>query len=83
MNDINLEKKHREAGIEFAMQLIKKLPTDDTLALECHLTGVLIVFWGALWGTFGDEYATGFIEAQLRGMKSSAPPETYTKPPMQ
>jgi len=45
--------------------------------------GVLIAFWGALWGSFGTEYARGFIEAQLRGMEPDKRHEIYTEPTMQ
>lgn len=68
----------RQAGIKFAMDMINQMPKNDRLALEAHITGVLIVFWGALWGTFGSEYATGFIEAQLRGMKQPDP-DVFTR----
>ncbi len=79
MTDI-IDKTKSDAGIKFAMDALKQIPKGDRLALEAHLTGVLVIFWGALWGTFGDEYATEFIEAQLRSMKPDAPTETYTKP---
>jgi len=41
------------------------------------MTCVLTVFWSALWGTFGTEYARGFIEAQLRGMEPDVPNERF------
>lgn len=50
------------------MEMLRQNPRGDKHALEAHLTGVLIVFWSALWGTFGTEFARGFIEAQLQGM---------------
>jgi len=73
----------RNAGVQYGMQMLEKLPKDDRLALECHITGVLVVFWGALWGTFGTEYAMSFIEAQLRSMESDVPHERFTKPQVQ
>lgn len=61
-----------KAAIAFAMGVLGQMPKGDREALEDHMTAVLIVFWGALWGTFGTEYAKGFIEAQLRGMEGPA-----------
>ena len=69
-----------DAGLKFGVQMLQQLPTRDKAALEAHMTGVLIVFWGALWGTFGTEYARGFIEAQLRGMEADVPHERFTEP---
>lgn len=57
-----------DAATKFAMEMLRQNPRGDKHALEAHLTGVLIVFWSALWGTFGTEFARGFIEAQLQGM---------------
>ena len=51
------QKAAMDAGVRFGMQMLKQLPKGDRLALETHMTGVLIAFWGALWGTFGTEYA--------------------------
>ena len=73
-------KEKADAGVQFGMQMIKQLPKGDKLALEGHMTGVLMVFWGALWGTFGTEYARGFIEAQLRGMEPDVPHEVFMEP---
>lgn len=75
-----LSKPAMDAGMKFAMDALSRMPKDGPEALEAHMTGVLIVFWGALWGTFGTEYAKGFIEAQLRGME---PDKSHTvfKPP--
>lgn len=72
-----------DAGVKFGMNMLKLVPSDDKLAQEAHITGVLIAFWGALWGTFGTEYARGFIEAQLRGMEPDVPHETYVRPSVQ
>lgn len=77
------EKAAMDAGVEYGIQLLKQLPTDDKIAMEAHITGVLIAFWGALWGSFGTEYARGFIEAQLRGMESDQAVEIYTPPTIQ
>lgn len=71
------------AGVQFGMQMLEQLPKGDRLALEAHMTGVLIAFMGALWGTFGTEFARGFIEAQLRGMEPDRPHERFTKPRVQ
>ena len=71
------EKATMDEGIKFAMNMMKQLPSGDRLALEAHMTGVLTVFWGALWGTFGTEYARGFIESQLRGMEPDVPNERF------
>lgn len=56
------------AAMQFAMTTLKSIPRDDPEALEAHITAVLVMFWGALWGTFGTEYARDFISSQLRGM---------------
>ena len=77
------EKAAMDAGVQFGMQVLKQIPRDDPLALEMHINGVLIVFWGALWGSFGTEHARGFIEAQLRGMESDKSHERYTEPRVQ
>lgn len=72
-----------EAGMKFAMDTLERMPKGDRAALEAHVTGVLIVFWGALWGSFGTEYARDFIEAQLRGMKPEQPRSVFTPPRVQ
>ncbi len=66
------EKAVMDAGVQYGMQMLQQMPQGNKLEMESHITGVLIVFWGALWGTFGTEYARGFIEAQLRGMRVTA-----------
>lgn len=78
MND--KEQATMDAGVQYGIQLLRQIPKDDKLAMEAHITGVLIVFWGALWGSFGTEYARGFIEAQLSGMEPGKSHETYTEP---
>ena len=75
-----LSKAAEAAGTKFAMDTMKRVPTGDREMLEAHITGVLILFWGALWGTFGTEYARGFIEAQLRGMEDEQPRNVFTPP---
>lgn len=77
------EKAKMDQGIQFGMNMLKLVPNDDKLAQEAHITGVLVAFWGALWGTFGTEYARGFIEAQLRGMEPDQPHERFTPPRVQ
>lgn len=77
------QKAAMDAGVQFGMQMLTQLPKGDRLSLQCHMTGVLIAFWGALWGTFGTEYARGFIEAQLRGMEPDVPHERFTEPRVQ
>ena len=70
----------RDAAMKFAMDTLRNVPKDNPELFEAHITGVLIVFWGALWGTFGTEYARGFIEAQLRGMEHDVPHDVFTPP---
>lgn len=77
------EKAAMDAGIKYGMDLLMQLPKEDRLVLEGHLTGVLVVFWGALWGTFGADYARGFIEAQLRGMEPSVLNQRFIQPRVQ
>lgn len=69
-----------EAGLKYAMQMLEKIPKDN---MQASIEGVLIVFWGALWGTYGTEFARGFIESQLRGMESEGAHERFTKPSVQ
>lgn len=72
-----------DASMRFAMDSIGRVPKDNPEALEAHITAVLIVFWGALWGTLGTEYARDFIEAQLRGMESDKSHDRFTLPRVQ
>jgi hypothetical protein len=78
-----IERAAMEAGVQFGMNMLALVPNDDKLAQEAHITGVLIVFMGALWGTLGTEYACGFIEAQLRGMEPDVPHERFISPIVQ
>lgn len=78
------QKAAMDAGVQYGMQVLKTLPNkDDRQALEFGICGVLIVFWGALWGTFGTEFARDFIEAQLRGMGEDKERETFIEPRVQ
>ena len=77
------EKAKMDAGVQFGMNMLRLVPSDDKLAQEAHITGVLVAFMGALWGTFGTEYARGFLEAQLRGMDPDVPHERFTAPRVQ
>ena len=81
MND--KEQAAMDAGVRYGIDMLKQMPKDDTLTMEAHMTGVLIAFWGALWGTFGTEYARAFIEAQLRGMEPDVPNEQFVEPTVQ
>jgi len=72
-----------DAGLKFAMDALERIPKDDPEALEAHITGVLVLFWGALWGSFGTKYAMEFIEAQLSGMKPERPRNVFTPPRLQ
>lgn len=69
-----------DAAMQFAMDALKRMPQDDPVALEAHLTAVLVLFWGALWGTMGTDYARDFIAAQLRSMEDSKRAEVFRKP---
>lgn len=76
------EKAAMEEGVQFGMNMLKLVP-EDPLAREAHLTGVLVMFMAAMWGTLGTEYARGFIEAQLRIMEPDVPYERFTAPRVQ
>lgn len=78
-----LSKAATDAAMKFAMDALERMPKGDREAMEAHMTGVLIVFWGALWGTFGTEYARGFIESQLRGMEPDQSHDVFTPPRVQ
>lgn len=72
-----------DASMKFAMETLERMPKGDPETLEAHITGMLIVFWGALWGTLGTEYARDFITAQLQGMKPDQPHDVFTPPTVQ
>lgn len=80
---LELDKEAVDASMDFAMQALKRIPRGDKQVLEAHITGVLVVFWGALWGSFGTDYARDFIEAQLNSMEPDKPHEKYTEPTVQ
>lgn len=67
----------------FAMDTLSRMPKDNPEAMEAHITAVLILFWGALWGTQGTDYARDFIEAQLRGMQPDQSHDRFTPPRLQ
>jgi len=46
------EKTAMDAGVRYGMDMLKQMPKGDPLTMEAHMTGVLIAFWGALWGTW-------------------------------
>lgn len=75
-----LSKAAEDAAMKFAFDAINRMPKGDREALEAHITAVLVMFWGALWGTFGTDYARDFIQAQLRGMKPEQPHNVFTPP---
>lgn len=64
--------KTDDEAMKWALSLVGQIPKTSSEVTEAHITAVLIVFWGALWGTFGTEFAKGFIESQLRGMEGPA-----------
>jgi hypothetical protein len=74
------EKAKMDQGVQFGMNMLKLVPNDDPVAREAHITGVLVAFIGAMWGTLGTEYARGFLEAQLRSMEPDKEHETFTAP---
>ena len=76
-------KEAEDASTDFALETLKRIPRGDKQVFEEHIAAVLIVFWGALWGSFGTEYARDFIEAQLRSMEPDKPHEKYTEPTVQ
>ena len=42
------EKAVMDAGVQYGMQMLQQMPQGNKLEMESHITGVLIVFWGAL-----------------------------------
>ena len=77
------EKAVMDQGVQFGMHMLRLVPADDPLAREAHITGVLVAFMGAMWGTLGAEYARGFLEAQLRSMGPDKEHETFLAPRVQ
>lgn len=72
-----------DQAMKFAMDTLQRMPKGDPKVLEDHMTAMLVLFWGALWGTFGTEYARDFIEAQLRGMQPNSDHDRFTPPRVQ
>lgn len=75
--------KDGDKAMAFAMDALKRMPTGSKKEMEDHLTAVLVLFWGACWGTLGTEFARGFIEAQLRGMQPDVKHERFVPPRVQ
>lgn len=78
-----LSESAMDASMKFAMDTLGRVPKDNPEALEAHITAVLVVFRGALWGTLGTDYARDFIRAQLQGMKPDQPHDVFTPPRLQ
>jgi hypothetical protein len=74
------QKAATDAGVQYALQVMSNLPKSNELELEAHIAGVLIVFWAAMWGTFGKEYANDFIHAQLQSMQDDNKIEQFYAP---
>lgn len=83
MPDKSPSKAVLDAGLKFAMETLERMPKGTAEEREAHITGMLIIFWGALWGTMGSEYARDFIAAQLRGMAPDQPHDVFTPPRVQ
>ena len=71
------EGQNQVAAAKLAISALESIPKGDKEATRIHIEAALIIFWGALWGMAGSEYARGFIEAQLRGMEGKS--ETWTR----
>ena len=80
IENVNIE---MNAGVQYGIQMLEQMPKGDRIVMEEHITGVLVVFWGALWGSFGTEFARGFIESQLLGMETDVPNERYVQATVQ
>lgn len=74
-----ISEEHEKAAMAYAMQTLEQMPKGNPEELEAHLVAMLVLYWGALWGTMGSEYATGFIECQLAGMAPGVAHERFTK----
>lgn len=74
-----ISEENEKAAMAFAMQTLEQMPKRNPEELEAHLVAVLIVYWGALWGTMGSEYATGFIESQLASMQPGVAHDRFIK----
>ena len=69
-----------KAGMDYAMDALKRMPQGTPEDREAHITGMLVIFWGALWGTMGTDYARDFIKSQLSGMKPDQSHDVFTPP---
>lgn len=83
MEQYQIQEQKEKSAMEFAINTIHGLPKGDPEAIETHLTSVLVVFMGALWGTMGTDYARDFIQAQLDSMRPGVEVDRFTPPPMQ
>lgn len=72
-----MNRPHDDTAVRWALGLMDQVPTDSKAAMEAYITAALVVFWAALRGTVGDEFAAGVIEAQLESMKT--PGAVFTK----
>lgn len=72
-----------DAATKFAFDTFGRVPKDNKEAFEAHVTAVLILFLGALRGTFGSDHARDFIEEQLRGMEPDQSSVVFTPPRIQ
>ncbi len=46
---------NNDSAIKFAMGVLEQMPKADKEQMEDHMTAVLLVFWSALWGSFGTD----------------------------
>ena len=74
-----ISEEAEKAAIAYALKTLEQMPKGNPEELEAHLVAMLVLYWGALLGTMGTEYATGFIESQLAGMAPGVEHERFTK----
>lgn len=74
-----ISEENTKSAMAYAMKTLEQMPKAKPEEMEAHLVAMLVVYWGALWGTMGSEYATGFIESQLAGMAPGVPHDRFTK----
>ncbi len=74
-----ISEENEKAAMAYALKTLEQMPKTNPEELEAHLVAMLVLYWGALWGTMGSEYATGFIESQLAGMAPGVEHERFTK----
>ena len=77
---MNAKEKAMEVGVQFGMNLLKLVPIEDELARESHILGVLVVFLGVMRSMLGDEYAQGFLGAELDSLESDVPLALFVVP---